>query len=559
MTTKNIENKQETITANIPIIEKGESVLLTNVDGNYVISEIEKNKSSFENYIDLSNYDARKIEHLYDRLLENETTSYMTTSDELASLAKNTQSNIDKIVKINGIVKYNINKNDIVGRLVEVIENNLNTNYSINFPTIKSAKKKELKMLEEMKDFIKDFNEDINIESLIRDCVISSYVEGNFVFYLKGSSEKGFGYVKYPLKIVEITERNIDGEPIVAFNVRDLKSKLKSSVSKFGKMKAKQKIDIQTVIDEEVKRDYPSEVYDAYLANDQYVYLDPARVGVVRINNLGGKYGLTPIFKCLDSLLTLETIDNADRKTIQSKSKKIIHQKMRSNGLNDKGGFDTNAIGYAQASLIQAMSNDVVVYTSNPLVESLEYIESKAELTDYNTVLYNRNRALDALGISFTTNSSKNGANTVSINYQDLLKTINKIVRELEKVINKLYRTALEEAGFLVEYAPKIKIQSTSLLDLDSCMKLVELLYSKIGASYETVYNALGMDVESEVERRKRENDMGYDELFKPHGNSYTSNSNDLITNTDVNDNGSKKSNDTDKSLEDKARNKTKV
>lgn len=559
MNTKNIENKQETITANIPVIEKGESVLLTNLDGNYVVSEIEKNKSSFENYIDLSNYDARKMEHLYDRLLENETTSYMTTSDELASLAKNTQSNIDKIVKINGIVKYNINKNDIVGRLVEVIENNLNTNYSINFPTIKSAKKKELKMLEEMKDFIKGFNEDINIESLIRDCVISSYVEGNFVFYLKGSSEKGFGYVKYPLKIVEITERNIDGEPIVAFNVRDLKSKLKSSVSKFGKMKAKQKIDIQTVIDEEVKRDYPSEVYDAYLANDQYVYLDPARVGVVRINNLGGKYGLTPIFKCLDSLLTLETIDNADRKTIQSKSKKIIHQKMRSNGLNDKGGFDTNAIGYAQASLIQAMSNDIVVYTSNPLVESLEYIESKAELTDYNTVLYNRNRALDALGISFTTNSSKNGANTVSINYQDLLKTINKIVRELEKVINKLYRTALEEAGFLVEYAPKIKIQSTSLLDLDSCMKLVDLLYSKIGASYETVYNALGMDVESEVERRKRENDMGYDELFKPHGNSYTSNSNDLITNTDVNDNGSKKSNDTDKSLEDKARNKTKV
>ena len=555
---KESEIKQETIAANIPVIPRGESVVLTNLDGNYVISEMDSQKSMFENYIDLSSYDVRKLEHLYDKLLENENGSYMTTSEELANLAKNTQSSIDKIVKVNSIIKYNVNKNDIVGRLIEVIENNINTNYRIDFPVSKTGKKKEIKMLDEAKECINRFNESIDIETLIKDCVISTYTEGNFVFYLRGSDDKGYGYVKYPLKIVEVTDRTIDGEPIIVFNVRELKNRLRASINVYGKMKANQKVNIQDIIDKEVQRDYPTEVYEAYAVNDQYVYLDPAKVGTVRINNLGGKYGLSPIFKSLDSLLTLETIDNADRKTIQSKTKKIIHQKMRADGLNEKGGFDTNAIGYAQASLIQAMSNEVVVYTSNPLVESLEYVESKAELTDYNTVLYNRNRALDSLGISFTANSSKNGANTVSINYQDLLKTINKIVKELEKIINKLYKTVLEEAGFLVEYSPKIKIQSTSLLDLDSCCKLVDLLYSKIGASYETVYNTLGMSVDAEVERRRKENEMGYDEIFMPHGNSYTSNSN-LITEALKNDNGSKKSDDVDKSLEDKARNDLKV
>lgn len=555
---KESEIKQETIAANIPVIPRGESVVLTNLDGNYVISEMDSQKSMFENYIDLSSYDVRKLEHLYDKLLENENGSYMTTSEELANLAKNTQSSIDKIVKVNSIIKYNVNKNDIVGRLIEVIENNINTNYRIDFPVSKTGKKKEIKMLDEVKECINRFNESIDIETLIKDCVISTYTEGNFVFYLRGSDDKGYGYVKYPLKIVEVTDRTIDGEPIIVFNVRELKNRLRASINVYGKMKANQKVNIQDIIDKEVQRDYPTEVYEAYAVNDQYVYLDPAKVGTVRINNLGGKYGLSPIFKSLDSLLTLETIDNADRKTIQSKTKKIIHQKMRADGLNEKGGFDTNAIGYAQASLIQAMSNEVVVYTSNPLVESLEYVESKAELTDYNTVLYNRNRALDSLGISFTANSSKNGANTVSINYQDLLKTINKIVKELEKIINKLYKTVLEEAGFLVDYSPKIKIQSTSLLDLDSCCKLVDLLYSKIGASYETVYNTLGMSVDAEVERRRKENEMGYDEIFMPHGNSYTSNSN-LITEDLKNDNGSKKSDDVDKSLEDKARNDLKV
>ena len=51
------------------------------------------------------------------------------------------------------------------------------------------------------------------------------------------------------------------------------------------------------------------------------------------------------------------------------------------------------------------------------------------------------------------------------------------------------------------------------------------------------------------------------EELFIPHGNSYTSNSNQLIDNidTDKNSNGSKKSENQDKALEDKANNDTKV
>ena len=560
---KSTDNKNNTIVATIPKLKEGEVAYLSNIGGNYVVSEFKNdilNKSSvFENYLDLSNYDIKSLKHLYDRILENESKSYSTTQEELSRLAKNTQTDMEKIIKINGIVKYNINKDDIIGKTIEVIENNVNTKFTINYPNVnglnKNAKKKEIKMKEELKKAIEKFNEQIDIPSLIVECVSSVYTEGNYIFYLKGDANTRYGIIKYPLGYVEISNRFIDGEPIVVFNINKLKTEISSSISKYGNMKAKQTVDILKVVEEEVKRDYPNEVYDGYKVGDSYTYLNPERVGVVRINNLGQAYGLTPIFKALSPLLTLETIDATDRKNISAKAKKIIFQKMRKECMDEGRNIDLNAVGYAQASLLQAMQNDVVVYTGNPYVESLEILEPQTDPTSNDVVLSNRNRVFNALGISFVTNESKQSMNTVKISYEDLLKTINKITRPLESVINKFYRQFCAENGFPVEYSPTIKIHDTKLLDIDSLLKLVDLYYSKIGVSYKTVFENLGLDYNEEFSRRKEENDNDLENVFFPHSNSYTSNSNEIINNeTDKNSNNSKKSEDEDKALDDKGR-----
>lgn len=556
----------KTIEANIPVLESGQKIVISNIDGNYIASEFEVHQGQFDDYLQLAEYDVEKLSHLYDRLLIKDNNEYVTTPEQISSLAKNTQTNLEKIIKINGIIQYYLNKSDLIGKTYEILENNINTNFTINYPLVgginKSAKKKESKMKDEIRSLINKFNSDIDIKKLIVDNVMSVYTEGNFIMYLKGDSDNGYGVVKYPLDIIEITDRTIDGEPLVVFNVNELKSRLQGSINKYGKMKTKQKVDIKTIIQEEVKRDYPEEVYEAYKNNDNYVYLNPERIGVNRINNMGKRYGVTPLFKALTPLLTLETIDNVDRKNLQAKAKKVFYQKMRKECIDDNGQIDINAVGYAQASLLQAMDSDVVIYTSTGLVESLEILEPKADPTDNDIVSSNRNRVLGACGITFSSNESKNGANVVKINYEDLLKTINKINRGLERILNKLYKVILDENGFPAEYAPTINIQNTLLLDLDSCSKLVDLVYSKIGLSYKTAIEALGLDYEEEVSRRKTENDNKFDEeIFIPHGNSYTSNSNQLIDNadSDKNSNGSKKSENQDKSLEDKVNNDVKV
>lgn len=558
---KSVKNKN-TIQVDMPKLKDGEVAYLSNINGNYVLSEIGKdsNISSFENYVEKATFDSRKLEHLYSLILENSSGSTTTTNEELISLAKNTQTDIDKIVKVNGLVKYYINKDDIIGKTIEIIENNINTNYTINYPKVqglsKGSKKKETEVRKNLNLLIEKFNNQINISDLIIDCVISSYIEGNYVFYLKGNIENGYGIVKYPLGFIEITERLVDGEPLIVFNVQELKTKLQSSFSKYGKMKAKQKVDILSVIEKEVKRDYPEEVYDGYKANDRYTYLNPSNIGTVRINNLGQAYGLTPIFKALSPLLTLETIDEVDRKNISAKAKKVFFQKMRKEGISEKGTVDINAVGYAQASLLQSMQDDVVIYTGTPLVESLEILEPKADPTSNDIVLSSRNRIFNSLGISFVSNESKQSMNTVKISYEDLLKTINKITKKLESVINKFYRLICEENGYPLEYSPDIKIHDTKLLDIESQLKLVDLYYSKIGVSYKTTLETLGLNFDEEKNRRLEENEENLDSVFMPHPNSYTSNSNDIINNTvnDKNKNGSEKSEDTDRSLNDKER-----
>lgn len=565
-----LNNENNTITASIPVINKGDCMLLTNIDGNYVLSEIDKSSfdSQFSDFVTLANKQNTKLNNLYDRILDKDNNVYITTAEELSNLAKNTQNKIDKVVKINGLVQYNINKDDLIGKTVEIIEDNINTKYRINYPNVKlnkKEKKQETKLKEKLKSAIDSFNDQININKLITDTVMTTYTEGNYIFYKKGNKDSGYGIVKYPLKVVEITDRCVNGEPLVVFNVQELKAKLQGSISKYGKMKYKQKANIDTTVDKEVKRDYPEEVYQAYKLNDRYVYLNPRNIGVVRINNLGKPYGVTPMFKALPPLLTLETIDNVDRKNLNAKAKKVFFQKMREKMISEDGkSFDLNAVGYSQASLLQAMADDVVIYTATPMVEDLEILEPKADVTDNETVLSNRNRVLNALGISFITNESKSGVNTVKLSYEDLLKSINKITKQLEPIINRFYKDICSENGIPVEYSPKIEIQSTLLLDYETRLRLFDALYSKIGASYRTSFELLDVDFEEELARRKFENEIdngdgttGLDNVFVSHPTSFTisGKENDIITkdnNGEKNSNGSTKSANQDKAIIDK-------
>ena len=61
------------------------------------------------------------------------------------------------------------------------------------------------------------------------------------------------------------------------------------------------------------------------------------------------------------------------------------------------------------------------------------------------------------------------------------------------------------------------------LLEFEMRKDLSELLYSKFNCSYQTAYELVGIDVRDEIERRKQEKELGYEDILTVHPTSYNS------------------------------------
>ena len=82
--------------------------------------------------------------------------SEQVTLDELKNLAKNAQSDLNKILKINSLVRQEINEDDIIGKVYEAVVSNLNADVRISFDNLPQKYKKKTK--EQAETIIKQFH-----------------------------------------------------------------------------------------------------------------------------------------------------------------------------------------------------------------------------------------------------------------------------------------------------------------------------------------------------------------------------------------------------------------
>lgn len=509
--------------------------------------------------LEKSSLDFEQKVHTYSRYLggaDNPTSDTLTLSD-IDTYAQNPQGSLSYIKEINSIVKQFVNKDDIIGKVYESVQIYTNTQYTLKYPDMTDTKKKDKNKLETMvKPLIEKFNQKINLKDFINIGTTTSYLEGNFISYLRTDPKSNKAVVDfYPVSIIEISEYNIDGEPAVLFNVNELKSKLRINARK----KKNGKDIFYDKVEEIVKNNYPAEVYSAYKNNEKYALLDPKRVGLVRVNNLGGLYGLTPIFKALKPALLLQSIENADETIVKVRSKKIVHQKLRKEiAGTDYGKQALNEMSYAHNNLINAWKNKTVLVTTPWWVESIDYVTCDDELTDTETLKTYRSRVFNALGINFMDTEASLNLSNVSI--KDLMKTIDKIAEQLCNIVNKYYKLLLEENHIDISLAPEIQITSSEMLSMEMKQKLAETLFTKFGSSYETAYKVLGIsDANTESVKRQKEKQLGYDEIFMPHANYYTTTTNEQNNNNDNNGGRPKAKEETNKQKYDDVRNKSKI
>ena len=502
--------------------------------GDVIIVTSDGSEKDLKQILEQSSLDFEQKRHTYSRYLggEETVTDTLTLSD-IDTYADNPQGNLSNIKQINTIVKRYVNKDDIIGKVYESVQIYTNTQHTLKYP-IMDKNKNEKKLNNVVKPLIESFNKKIDIKNFINVATSTTFLEGNFISYLRTDKKSGKAVVDfYPISMIEISEYSIDGEPAVLFNVNSLKTKLRITSRK----KKNGKDIFYDKAEDVIKNSYPKEIYDAYKNNENYALLDPKRVGLVRINNLGGLYGLTPIFKALKPALLLDGISSADETIVKVRSKKIVHQKLRKeiSGV-DYAKQSLNEMQYAHNNLINAWKNKTVLVTTPWWVESINYISDDTPLTDTETLKAYRSRVFNALGINFMDTEASLNLSNVSI--KDLMKTIDKIAEEIKKVVDKYYKVLLEENDIDVFLAPEIEIASSEMLSMEMRQSLATFMYTTLGASLDTCYNIVGVsNVDTEAMKRRSEKDNGVEDALSPHSNYYNQSNNGGSTPTTKTDN----------------------
>ena len=518
--------QSETTSNSTPSTEDFDVIFASKTDDGTIITTSAESFAQRQLSIALSVYDPKNDNYsVY--LNEGASPSKSLSIDEIDDLLTNTQNDLSKVLKINAYNRKLINKNDIVGKTVESIDTNINTDVKISYTGLRDGRNKK-KQLEACKNLIKDVNEGIKINQLIRNSITTSYVEGNWISYLRHDNTDNYTVDVYPLGVCEISDYNVNGEPVVLFNIADLRNRL----SKAYKRNKNNKPLFFENIEEEVKANYPKEVYEAFVAKEKYAKLDPKYTGVIRINNLNRKYGVSPIARAYTDLSMLDTFADTDRINSKAKGKKIIHQKMRKEVMGQDYNKDYFAeLSYAHQNFMQSWKQSTVVVTSPPTVESIAYVEPSVEMTSKDTYNIYRSKVLSTLGIQFLMDTGSQSVSTASISVTQLMRTINSISEQLENILRKWYRQILIDNGFPVEYCPTIQVIDSEALDFEMRKSLATTLYTIFNGSMATSLELLGIDISDEKEKRKKENEEGFDsEIFYPRASTYTTSVKDAKT-----------------------------
>ena len=87
------------------------------------------------------------------------------TIEDIKRLARNAQSDLSKILKINSLVRQEINEDDIIGKVYEAVVANLNANVRISFDNLPQKYNKKKK--DEAEKLIKRFHKETNINQIL--------------------------------------------------------------------------------------------------------------------------------------------------------------------------------------------------------------------------------------------------------------------------------------------------------------------------------------------------------------------------------------------------------
>lgn len=157
------------------------------------------------------------------------------TDEEYNRLAKDAQSNLASVMRINQLSRYFINKDELIGKVYETIESNINTKTRHSFVNL--PKEASTEKVEEVHNILKSFDKQVNLPKFIKNCIPMTYAEGNYISYLRGNKKDGYIVDYYPLGVAYLSDYEVNGEPVALMDIEKLSNGLKKQLSLIKKEK----------------------------------------------------------------------------------------------------------------------------------------------------------------------------------------------------------------------------------------------------------------------------------------------------------------------------------
>lgn len=527
--------------------------IVSGVDSETVVVTV-NSEINFETRVEEAVRDYLTNTNKYTSVFNPDPSICSVTREEIARLSVDPQNSIEKTRKIAKIVDTYINKNYLLGMVDTAIRSNLNTKYKVSYSKMTSelGRNKATK-LGKAKIIVDDFLDQINVKKLIRTSIPNTFNHGTYIFYLE-TADSNYAIHIFPLSVARIAPYRIGGEPVVMIDMDELKNKLEHNLPKRKGGKAY----FFEKYENEIVAAYPESIVEAFRKKEKFAILDYRKCGVMRAGEDGdgtSLYGISQMLRAMSDVVVLEGFSDVDDAASKVKAKNILVQILRKELLGPTGERKTfNEAAFAHSELCRAVKNKICVYTGTAAVEDVKWVEPKSSLVDVNNVTLYENRVLSTLGVGFMAHGAGNTAVTSNISLTQLLRQINYISEQLEHILEKFTTVVLQEHGIEAEYAPKFYIVDSEQLEADLRIEFAKFLYGTLNCSRKTVFETINIDLADEAERRRSENEMGLDDIFKPYSIAYTNNN-------DTNNTGrpaDKNSKDPDKQEDDKERNETK-
>lgn len=485
----------------------------TVVTGFLTAEEIQENEARILSAA-MNKYESSKQ---YSVHTNDSTNSNTLTIDYIDELANGIHTNLKNLIAANQLLVKYVDEDGSMGYAYSVIRANTPTNYTMVYDNVLLAEESE-DTIAEIKSLVNRFNKSVKIERLIRESISTAYLEGNVPIVLR-ITKNGYAVDFLPLDVAYPSGYKFNGDPILEVDVNTLKTKLQKTYKKTRKNKA---IYFENIA-KEIEANFSKEILDAYKANEQYARIDANYGDCITVNSLGRKFGVSPLFRALKPLVVLNNIEAADVSDSKARSKKIIFQKLRKELLGQSGnlkGLAEQAL--AHDALTQALKTNLCAYTAPAFVESLEFVSSKANNDDASKQLAQyMTKYLQALGIEFVDTEVGNYAG-VNVSVTQIIRQINYIKNDVERVLNKFYATLLSSAGIDPNLAPTIEIESAESMALEMRIELAKFVYGTLNASRETSFKLAGLNLNDEKLKRESELEAGLDDIFTPRKTAYT-------------------------------------